>query len=229
VNFRFQNRAEAGRFLAGKLEAYAGRSEVVVFGLPRGGIPVAFEVAQRLQTPLQVFLVRKLGVPAHEELAMGAIASGGVCFLNQPLIKSLGIARRTIDEVIARERRELERREQAFLIGRTPELRGRVVILIDDGLATGATMRAAVIAAREQQPARIVVAVPVAAGEIYREFQREVDEIVCVLTPEHLEGVGQWYEDFSQTTDEEVRCLLEQGAKFRPGAPKQTAMISEGL
>jgi len=213
--------------LADKLEAYAGRPDVVVLGLPRGGIPVAFEVARRLQTSLHAFLVRKLGVPAHEELAMGAIASGGVCFLNAPLIKALGIAQRTIDEVVARERRELERREQAFSIGRMPELRDRVVILIDDGLATGASMRAAVIAVREHQPARIIVAAPVAAGETCREFEREVAEVVCVQTPERLEGVGQWYEDFSQTTDEEARELLEQGSKFRPVTPEQTLLQEE--
>lgn len=227
MNFQFQNRAEAGRFLAGKLEAYAGRPDVVVLGLPRGGIPVAFEVAMRLQTPLFAFLVRKLGVPGHEELGMGAIASGGVCFLNAPLIKSLGISRRMIDEVIAREARELERREQAFCVGRMPELRDRVVILIDDGLATGASMRAAVIAVREHHPARIVVAVPVAAAEIYREFEREVDEVVCVQTPERLEGVGQWYEDFSQTTDEEVRELLDEGSQFRPVGPEQRLLQEE--
>jgi putative phosphoribosyl transferase len=222
VDFIFQNRAEAGRFLADQLEAYAGRTDVVVLGLPRGGIPVAFAVAGRLQTPLHAFLVRKLGVPGHEELAMGAIANGGVCFLNTPLIETLGIARRTIDEVVARERRELERLERACRAGRLPELRDRVVILIDDGLATGASMRAAVIAARQHHPARIIVAAPVAARETCREFGRTVDEVVCVQTPERFEGVGQWYEDFSQTTDEEVRELLEQGAKFRPVRPEQT-------
>jgi putative phosphoribosyl transferase len=224
VNFRFQNRAQAGRFLADKLGAYAGRADVVVLGLPRGGIPVAFEVARRLQAPLAAFLVRKLGVPAHEELAMGAIASGGVCFLNATLIETLGIPQRTIDEVIARERRELERREQVCRVGRMPELRDRVVILIDDGLATGASMRAAVIALREHHPARIIVAAPVAAKETYLEFKREADEIVCVQTPEGFHGVGQWYEDFSQTTDEEVRELLEQGSQFPLVKPEQTLL-----
>jgi putative phosphoribosyl transferase len=227
VNFRFQNRAQAGRFLADKLEAYAGRADVVVLGLPRGGIPVAFEVARRLQAPLAAFLVRKLGVPAHEELAMGAIASGGVCFLNAPLIEALGIPQRAIDEVVARERRELERREQVCRVGRMPELRDRVVILIDDGLATGASMRAAVIAVRQHHPARIIVAAPVAAQETYREFEREVDEIVCVQTPEGFQGVGQWYEDFTQTTDEEARELLEQGSKFRPARPEQAMLRKE--
>jgi putative phosphoribosyl transferase len=227
VSFRFQNRAEAGRLLADKLEGYAGRADVVVLGLPRGGVPVAFEVARRLQAPLAAFLVRKLGVPAHEELAMGAIASGGVCFLNTTLIDVLGISQRVIDEVVARERRELERREQVCRAGRMPELRDRVVILIDDGLATGASMRAAVIAVREHHPARIIVAAPVAAKETYREFEREADEIVCVQTPEGFQGVGQWYEDFTQTTDEEVQELLEQGSKFRPARPEQTLLREE--
>lgn len=214
MNFRFQDRTEAGRLLADKLKGFAGQADLVVLGLPRGGIPVAFEVAKRLRTPLHAFLVRKLGVPGREELAMGAIASGGACFLNAPLIKMLGISRQVVDGVLARERRELERREQAYHFGRPPELRDRTVILIDDGLATGASMRAAVAAAREHQPARIIVATPVAAAETYGEFQREVDGIACVLAPADLEGVGQWYEDFAQTSDEEVRRLLEAGSKF---------------
>ena len=166
--FRFQNRAQAGRFLADKLEAYAGRDDVVVLGLPRGGIPVAFEVARQLRAPLAPFLVRKLGVPHHEELAMGAIASGGVCILNDRLIEHLNIAQRKIDEVIDRETRELARREELYRVAPMPELRGRIVIIIDDGLATGASMRAAVTAAREQHPARIIVAAPVAARETCR-------------------------------------------------------------
>ena len=224
MNFRFQNRAEAGRLLADKLGAYAGRADVVVLGLPRGGIPVAFEVARKLQAPLAAFLVRKLGVPAHEELAMGAIASGGVCFLNETLIETLGIPQRTIDAVVARERRELERREQVCRVGRMPELRDRVVILVDDGLATGASMRAAVMAVREHHPARIIAAAPVAAKETYQEFEREGVEVVCVQTPEGFHGVGQWYEDFSQTTDEEVRELLEQGSQFPLVKPEQTLL-----
>ena len=227
MNFRFQNRAEAGRLLADKLGAYAGRADVVVLGLPRGGIPVAFEVARKLQAPLAAFLVRKLGVPAHEELAMGAIASGGVCFLNETLIETLGIPQRTIDAVVARERRELERREQVCRVGRMPELRDRVVILVDDGLATGASMRAAVMAVREHHPARIIAAAPVAAKETYQEFEREGVEVVCVQTPEGFQGVGQWYEDFTQTTDEEVRELLEQGSKFRLVKPEQTLSREE--
>jgi putative phosphoribosyl transferase len=222
VYVRFQNRAEAGRVLADKLTAYVGRADVVVLGLPRGGIPVAFEVARKLGVPLDVFLVRKLGVPGHEELAMGAIASDGVCVLNSALIQALHIPKSVIDEVIALERQELERREGLYRLGPMPELRDHVVILIDDGLATGASMRAAVLAARVQHPTRVVVAVPVAARETFQEFTREVDEIVCVETPKNFTGVGQWYEDFSQTTDDEVRGLLEEGIKLRRDRPEQT-------
>ena len=203
---------EAGRLLAGKLRAYAARPGVIALGLPRGGIPVAFEVARHLQCPLHAFLVRKLGVPSREELAMGAIAAGGVCFLNMPVIQSLRIPRETIEQVILDERRELERRERAYQQGPPPELRDRTVILIDDGLATGASMRAAARAAREQGPARIVVAVPVAAPETARSLREEADEVVCVQEPASLEGVGEWYEDFSQTSDEEVRALLARAA-----------------
>ncbi len=200
--------------LAEKLEGFSNRPEVAVLGLPRGGVPVAFEVARRLDAVLDVFLVRKLGVPGHEELAMGAIATGHVCFLNDNVIHSLGIPPDVIAQAVARERRELERRERAFRPALPVELRDRVVILVDDGLATGASMRAAVIAARERHPARVIVAVPVAARDAYREFKQQADDIVCVQTPCHFEGVGQWYEDFTQTSDGEVRALLEQGAKF---------------
>ncbi|MGD0816287.1 MAG: phosphoribosyltransferase [Verrucomicrobiota bacterium] len=221
MSLRFRDRAEAGRLLADDLATFTGRADVVVLGLPRGGIPVAFEVARKLHAPLAAFLVRKLGVPAHEELAMGAIASGGVCFLNEALIKSLGISERVIDEAVARERRELERREEVCCGGRMPELRDRVVILIDDGLATGASMRAAVMAIREHHPGRIIVAAPVAAKETLKVFEREGIETVCSRTPDGFHGVGQWYEDFTQTTDEEVRDLLQQGLVFRPAGPKQ--------
>jgi putative phosphoribosyl transferase len=219
VSFRFQDRAQAGRLLAEKVKGYSDRPDAVVLGLPRGGVPVAFEVARRLNARLDVFLVRKLGVPGHEELAMGAIASGGVCFLNESLIHTLRISRQAVNEVLACEQRELERREHAFRVGRPVELRGRVILLVDDGLATGASMRAAVMAARTRQPARVIVAAPVAAGETFKEFQSIADEIVCVQTPEDFEGVGQWYYDFSQTSDEEVRALLEEGAKFGRVAP----------
>jgi predicted phosphoribosyltransferase len=165
-------------------------------------------VARRLGAPLDVFLVRKLGVPGHEELAMGAIASGDVCFLNNGVVEMLGIAQQAIDAAIARERQELERREAAFRAGPPIDLRDRVVILVDDGLATGASMRAAVLAVRKHQPERVVVAVPVADCSTVKEFQREVAETVCVQTPENFEGVGQWYKDFTQTREEEVRALL---------------------
>ncbi len=203
--------------LANKLEAWAGRPDVVVLGLPRGGVPVAYEVAQRLGAPLDVFVVRKLGVPGHEELAMGAIASGSVCFLNSGVIEVLGIAQEAVDAAIARERRELERREAVFRTGRSVALRDRVVILVDDGLATGASMRAAVLAVRKHQPERVVVAVPVAEPGTLKEFQRDVAETVCVQTPADFEGVGQWYRDFAQTRDDEVRALLAV-AKSRLGA-----------
>ena len=227
MSFRFENRAQAGRFLADKLERFAASPGVIVLGLPRGGIPVAFEVARRLQLPLRAFLVRKLGVPGQEELAMGAVASGGVCVLNESVIKSLGIPQPVIDEAMARERRELASREKGFRLGPPPDLRGRTIILVDDGLATGASMRAAVAAARAQGPSRIIVAAPVAAGETGRALEQEVDEVVCVQRPVHLEGVGQWYEDFSQTNDEEVRALLAAGLENHLGS--EGKKISEGL
>ena len=213
----FRDRKEAGRFLARKLMAYADRSDVLVLALPRGGVPVAWEVAQVLHAPLDVFLVRKLGLPGHEEFAMGAIASGGVRVLNDDVVRALGVSRDTIEAIAARERRELERRERIYRGDRpAPDVRGRTVILIDDGLATGSTMRAAVAALRQQKPARIVVAVPVGAAETCAEFQDEVDEAICALTPEPFYAVGVWYGDFSQTTDEEVHDLLEQAAAEDP-------------
>jgi putative phosphoribosyl transferase len=210
----FFNRAEAGRRLAEKLEKYAGRKDVIVLGLPRGGVPVAYEVAQRLSVPLDVFVVRKLGVPGFEELALGAIASGGVRVLNEDVVRALPNADQLVESVTAREMAEVERREQTYRDGRpAPDLRGRVVILVDDGLATGATMRAAVAALRQLGAAKIVVAVPVGAAETCREFEHEVDEIVCVIAPEWFQAVGQFYEDFSQTSDEEVRELLARTAR----------------
>jgi len=214
VSYRFQDRPQAGRLLAEKLAVLSNRPEVVVLGLPRGGVPVAFEVAQRLQVTLDIFLVRKLGVPGHEELAMGAIASGDICFLNDGVIRSLGIPQKVIDQAIARERHALEEHEGIFRRGASVNLRGRVVVLVDDGLATGATMRAAVMAVRERHPSRVIVAAPVAARDTCREFKKLADEIVCVQTPLNFEGVGQWYEDFSQTSDEEVRHLLQEAASF---------------
>ncbi|MFO0808939.1 MAG: phosphoribosyltransferase [Gemmataceae bacterium] len=205
----FRDRADAGRQLAAKLTHYAGRDDVLVLALPRGGVPVGYEVAEGLAAPLDVFMVRKLGVPGQEELAMGAIASGGVRVVNQPVVDQLGIPDWAVNEVAVRERRELERRELAYRHGRPPvAVRGKVVILVDDGLATGATMRAAVAALRKLGPARLVVAVPVGAAETCKDFERQADEAVCAHEPDPFIGVGMWYEDFSQTTDEEVRELL---------------------
>jgi putative phosphoribosyl transferase len=207
----FANRREAGRILASLLMKYADRDDVLVLALPRGGVPVGFEVAQALRAPLDVFIVRKLGVPGHDELAMGAIATGGVRVLNDDVVMSLELEPEVIDAVAAREEKELARRERLYRGARpAPDVHGRTVILIDDGLATGSTMRAAVAALRKQTPARIVVAVPVAAPETCEEFKTEVDEVVCAATPRMFNGVGRWYEDFSQTTDEEVHELLAQ-------------------
>ena len=216
----FRDRTEAGQLLAERLTAYAGRPDVLVMALPRGGVPVAYEVARALGAPLDVFVVRKLGVPGHEELAMGAIASGGECVINDDVVEALRIPRHVIEAVSARELRELERRERAYRGDRpAPKVRGRTVILVDDGLATGATMRAAVHALRRLGPVRIVVAVPTAAPSTCEEFRHEADECVCNITPEPFHGVGLWYEDFSQTTDDEVRDLLERAA-----APVSAAM-----
>ena len=210
----FPNRAEAGRLLAEKLENYVDRSDVVVLGLPRGGVPVAYEVAQRLGAPLDVFVVRKLGVPGFEELAAGAIASGGVRVLNEDVVRALPNADQLIESVTEKETVELERREQTYRDGRpAPELRDRVVILVDDGLATGATMRAAVAALRQRGVAKIVVAAPVGAPDTCRELEQEADETICAIAPEFFQAVGQYYEDFSQTSDEEVRELLSRAAQ----------------
>jgi len=207
----FRDRTEAGRRLAGELRHYAGRPDVVVLGLPRGGIPVAFEVARALGAPLDVFVVRKLGMPGQEELAIGAIASGGVRVVNEDLLARLGVPPEVVDEVASREGRELSRRERAYRGPREAvPVAGRTAILVDDGLATGASLRAAAIALRRLRPARIVAAVPVGAAETCEEFRRVVDEIVCSETPEPFWAVGNWYQDFSQTTDEEVRALLER-------------------
>jgi predicted phosphoribosyltransferase len=211
----FQDRRDAGRQLAAKLRQYAGRPGVIVLALPRGGVPVAYEVARELHAPLDVFLVRKLGVPGHEELAMGAIASGGVRVLNRDVVDSLGISPIVIDMVAAREQRELERRELDYRDGRpAPEVRGKTVILVDDGLATGSTMRAAVAALRKEQSGRIVVAVPVAARRACADMRDEADEVVCAEMPDDLYAVGEWYEDFSQTSDREVRERLEEAPQW---------------
>jgi predicted phosphoribosyltransferase len=210
----FPNRAEAGRLLAEKLEKYADRNDVIVLGLPRGGVPVAYEVAKSLRAPLDVFIVRKLGVPGFEELAAGAIASGGVRVLNEDVLRALPNAGEIIESVTAKETAELERREKSYRDDRpAPELRDRVVILVDDGLATGATMHAAVKALRQRDVAKIVVAVPVGPPDTCREFEDEADETICATAPEFFQAVGQYYEDFSQTSDEEVRELLAGAAQ----------------
>jgi len=206
---KFRNREEAGQILTPLLTRYAGGSDVIVLALPRGGVPVGFEVARSLGVPLDVYLVRKLGVPGQEELAMGAIATGGVVVINDAVTDSLGIPRSEIDRVAAEEGAELTRRERLYRgSSSAPELRDQTVILIDDGLATGATMRAAVQSVKVQRPQRIVVAVPTGAAETCARIAQEVDEVVCASTPEPFYAVGLWYEDFSQTTDAEVRELL---------------------
>ena len=204
-----RDRAEAGRLLAGRLAHYAGRSDVIVLALPRGGVPVAAEVARHLDAPLDLFLVRKLGVPGHEELAMGAIGTGGVLMLNQSIVSLAGISREDITEAIAREEAELRRREHAYRDDRPrPDLRGRSVILVDDGLATGATMRAAAAGVRGQGAAAVVVAVPVASPDTCEELRAVADETICLSTPEPFHAVGFWYRDFSETSDDEVRSIL---------------------
>ena len=205
----FRDRREAGRLLAAKLTAYANRPDVIVLALPRGGVPVADEVARALGAPLDVFVVRKLGVPGSEELAMGAVATGGVRVLNDQLVNRLGIPDHLIDAVAVREGQELARRERLYRGGRPLlDVRDRTVILVDDGLATGATMHAAIAALRQLHPARIVVAVPTASPETCEEMRAEVDDVICATTPEPFQAVGRWYQDFAQTTDEEVQDLL---------------------
>lgn len=209
----FRDRRDAGRRLAEQLTAYAGRPDVLVLALPRGGVPVAYEVARALRAPLDVFVARKLGVPGHEELAMGAVATG-VRVLKDEIVRGLEIPDDVIDAVTVWERRELARRERLYRGDcPAPDVRGRTVILVDDGLATGASMHAAVAALRQQGPARIVVAVPTAARETCEALRAEVDDVVCAITPEPFHAVGLWYEDFSQTTDDEVRELLGRAAQ----------------
>jgi predicted phosphoribosyltransferase len=210
----FRDRIEAGQVLANRLVPYTNRPDVLVLALPRGGVPVAYEVARMLHAPLDIFLVRKLGVPGHEELAMGALASGGAHVLNEEVVRGLHISEEVIAAVAEREQEELARRERLYRGERpAPDVRSRTVILVDDGLATGSTMRAAIAALRQQGPARIVVAVPVGACETCVELQTEADEVVCARTPEPFHAVGLWYEDFTQTTDEEVHELLARTAE----------------
>jgi len=214
---RYHDRIEAGRVLASMLTTYTNRKDVLVLALPRGGVPVAYEVARALHVPLDVFLVRKLGVPGHEELAMGAIATGGIRVINEDVVRSLHIPPHVLEAVAFKEERELERRERLYRDDRPlPVVRDQTIILIDDGLATGATMRAAVQALRVQAPDKIVVAVPLAAYTVYQQFRAEVDEIICAQIPEIFYGVGWWYEDFSQTSDQEVRELLYLSARENP-------------
>lgn len=205
----FRDRVQAGQLLAGELMQYADRDDVIVLGLPRGGVPVACEVAKQLHAPVDVLVVRKLGMPGWEELAMGAIASGGVRVINQDVVRSAGISHAAIEAAVARESRELQRRELAYR-GHTgvPQIEGRTVILIDDGIATGSTVKAAVLALRQQEPARIIIAVPTAAPDACAMLEPMVDELVVLLQPDEFRAVGQWYEDFSQTTDAEVTQWL---------------------
>jgi predicted phosphoribosyltransferase len=210
---RFRNRTDAGRQLAEKLAAYANQPDVLVLALPRGGVPVGFEVAHALGAPLDVFLVRKLGVPGYEELAMGAVATGGLRVLNDDIVRGLGIREIEIDAVVARELQELARRARLYRGDRPPpDVGGRTVILVDDGLATGATMRAAVQALRQQLPARIVVAVPTASPDTCEALRAEANDVICAMTPEPFIAVGHWYDDFTQTTDDEVHDLLTRRA-----------------
>ncbi|MCB9161837.1 MAG: phosphoribosyltransferase [Caldilineaceae bacterium] len=206
----FQDRSDAGRRLADALEEYAGRTDVVVLGLPRGGVPVAREVAHRLHAPLDVLLVRKLGVPGHRELAMGAIAAGDVRVLNRDVIDEFGVTPAAIDAVTSAQRDELARRAQRYRDGRARvDLRGKTVILVDDGLATGATMRAAIHGVRAHDPARLVVAVPIASADVCEALQPSVDDLICLETPAYFLSVGAWYRDFEQTTDREVQAALD--------------------
>ena len=216
----FNHRVDAGRRLARALSNYAGRADSLVLGLPRGGVPVAYEVARALDAPLDVFVVRKLGVPGHEELAMGAIATGGALVVDDAVVRQLGISQREFEAVARREQRELERRERRYRGDRPPpDIAGRTVIVVDDGLATGASMRVAVAALRQEHPGRIVVAVPVAPPETCDALRLDADDVVCAVTPQPFYAVGLWYEDFDQTTDEEVHDLIEQARHELAPAP----------
>jgi putative phosphoribosyl transferase len=216
-NMIFQDRSEAGRRLAKLLKPYANRDDVIVLGIPRGGVPVAFEVAAALKAPLDLFLLRKLGVPGQEELAFGAIASGGVRVLDHEIVDGMGLTNNQIEEVVARETTELQRRERLYRGGRPPlDIRGFTVLLVDDGIATGSSMRAAIAALRQREPARLVIAVPVAPSSTCKRLQAAVDELVCDQMPESFYAIGQFYEEFSQVTDEEVIELLGRTARPAP-------------
>lgn len=214
---KFEDRTHAGRRLAEDLQEFAGRDDVIVLGLPRGGVPVAFEVARSLDAPLDVFVIRKLGVPGHEELAMGAVASGGIRFVDEPLTTELGISEDAIARTAAEEQEELQRRERTYRGSRAePKVEGRTVLLIDDGLATGSSMQAATLALGAQEPAELIIAVPVGARSVCDAFRDTVDAVICSMTPEPFRAVGEWYEDFSQVTDEEVRELLDRARRELP-------------
>lgn len=218
---RFTDRREAGVALAGRLDRYANRGDVVVLALPRGGVPVGYEVATALGATLDVFVVRKLGLPGHPELAMGAIASGDLRVMNADVLASYPVPQEAIEAVARAEQRELERRERAYRDGRSPvPVEGRTVVLVDDGLATGSTMRAAVLAIRRLHPARVVVAAPVGAVETCHALREVADEVICALTPHPFDAVGLWYADFSQTTDEEVRQLLSRASERTRSVPR---------
>jgi len=224
----FQDRFEAGRLLASRLSQFANRNDVIVLGLPRGGVPVAFEVAKSLKAPLDVFVVRKLGVPGQEELAMGAIASSGIRVVNRSVVDALGIKNEEIERVALEQQVELERREREYRGGRpTLEVRCRTAILVDDGLATGSSMRSAVAALRKRDPAQSVIAVPVAALSVYEQLKSEADQVVCLTTPEHFAAVGQWYLDFRQTSDDEVRELLSSANNRVVGWPGDSRRFSD--
>lgn len=211
---RFRDRFHAGSELARQLQDHAGRKDVVVLGLARGGVPVAYQVAEELKLPLDVFIVRKLGVPGREELAMGAIASGGIRVINEDIVGSLAVPEEDVARVAAQEQEVLEKRQRTYRGGRAmPDLRGKRVIVVDDGVATGASMKAAVQALRQQEPERVVVAVPVGAPSTCQELEELADELVCVRTPTNLGGIGAWYQDFSQTPDEEVQELLKRAVQ----------------
>jgi len=213
MHSRFHDRTEAGQLLADRLADYADNPDVLVLGLPRGGVPVAYQIAKAINAPLDVWLVRKLGVPGQEELAMGAIASGNIMVLNNEIVQALGISQPVIQQVAADEKQELERRDRAYRGDRPPlNVQGHTIVLVDDGIATSSTLRAAIAALQQQQPGRIVVAAPVCPPSVCEALRSVVDEVICLATPEPLYSIGMWYEDFSQTTDEEVRELLKQSA-----------------
>jgi predicted phosphoribosyltransferase len=227
---QFTDRMQAGSLLAEQLGAFARRPEVIVLGLPRGGVPVAFAIAERLRLELDVLLVRKLGVPGHAELAMGAVAGGGLRVVNRDVVERLGIDEQAVEKMTGLERAELQSREGRYRRGAPPpRLEGRIVILVDDGLATGATMRVAIQACRNERPEKVIVAVPVASAEGYREMIGLADEVVCLHVPEVFHAVGIWYEDFSPTEDHEVRRLIARAAQWKDEAEHAYTRSGHGM